>query len=184
MRTLSAFNFITLNGFLQGANGDLSWHTHGTEENRYAADSLQAENILLFGRKTYEIMAGYWPTPMAMENDPIVAKGMNRAEKLVFSRTLNNAAWENSKVVSGNIVEQIKQLRNTPGNNLTLLGSGSILTLFAENRLIDDYLIMIDPVAIGSGTSIFQGIEHRLQLSLKNVQTFNSGVILLHYKPK
>ena len=184
MRTLSAFNFITLNGFLHGANGDLSWHTHGTEENLYASDSLQAENILLFGRKTYEMMAGYWPTPMAMEHDPTVAIGMNRAEKLVFSSSTQEAAWENTSIINGDITEKIRQLKQTPGKNMTLLGSGNILSQLAANDLIDDYLIMIDPVAIGSGTSIFSGIEHRLQLSLKNVQTFKSGVILLHYKPK
>ena len=184
MRKLSAFNFITLNGFLNDDHGDISWHKHGTEENQYAADSMKAENILLFGRKTYEMMAGYWPTPMAKENDPEVAAGMNNAAKVVFSNTLTNAGWENTSIINGDIVEKVKQLKNTPGHNMTLLGSGSILSLFTENRLIDDYLIMIDPVAIGSGSSIFKGVGNLVDLKLNNVQTFKSGVILLHYSLK
>jgi dihydrofolate reductase len=184
MRKLSSFTFITLNGFLHDGHGDISWHKHGAEENQYAAESLQAGNILLFGRKTWEMMASYWPTPMAMENDPIVAAGMNKAEKLVFSSTLQEAAWENTTIINGDITEKIRLLKQTPGNNMTLLGSGSILSQFAENGLIDDFLIMIDPVAIGAGSSIFKGIQHQLDLNLKNIQTFKSGVILLHYSPK
>jgi dihydrofolate reductase len=184
MRKLSSFNFITLNGFLNDETGDISWHKHGPEENQFAADSMKAQNILLFGRKTYEMMAGYWPTPMAKENDPEVAAGMNKAEKLVFSNSLKNAGWQNTTIINGDIVEKIRHLKSTPGHDMTMLGSGSILTLFTKNRLIDDYLIMIDPVAIGSGTAIFKGVELLVDLKLNNVQTLKSGVILLHYSLK
>jgi dihydrofolate reductase len=156
MRKLTSFTFITLNGFLHDAHGDISWHNHGAEENQYAAESLKAGNILLFGRKTWEIMASYWPTPMAIENDPTVAAGMNNAEKLVFSTSLKVAAWENTTIVNGDIIAKIGLLKQTSGNNLTLLGSGNILSQFAANGLIDEYLIMIDPVAIGSGIPIFK----------------------------
>lgn len=183
MKKLSVFNFITLNGYLNGTEGDISWHRHGVEENQYAAKSLQSGNTLLFGRKTYELMANYWPTPMAMQNDPVIAKGMNNADKIVFSRTLKKTDWKNTKVISDDIVNEIKRLKKLPGNDLTLLGSGSILTLFAENGLIDEYQIMVDPVAIGSGTSIFHGIHQALNLQLTNVKTFKSGVILLSYMP-
>ncbi|MHC1776209.1 MAG: dihydrofolate reductase family protein [Lentimicrobium sp.] len=184
MRKLSSFTFITLNGFMHDQHEDISWHQHGAEENQIAADGLGAANMLLFGRKTFEMMASYWPTPMALENDPTVAAGMNKAEKLVFSSTLQEAAWENTTIINGDITEKIRLLKQTPGSNMTLLGSGSILSQFAANGLIDDYLIMIDPLAIGSGTPIFKGIPHQLSLNLKNVQTFKSGVILLHYIPK
>ncbi|OFX24349.1 MAG: dihydrofolate reductase [Bacteroidetes bacterium GWA2_31_9b] len=183
MKNLSAFNFITLNGYLNGPDGDISWHKHGIEENQYAAESLKSGNILLFGRKTYEMMANYWPTPMAMKNDPMVAEGMNNAEKIVFSRTLKKANWKNTKIISDNVVLEIMRLKKLSGSNLTLLGSGSILTLFAENGLIDDYQIMIDPVAISSGTPIFNEIKKPLNLKLTNVKTFMSGVVLLSYKP-
>ena len=184
MRKLSSFSFITLNGFINDEHGDIGWHKHGAEENQFATDSLQAENTLLFGRKTYEMMASYWPTPMAMQNDPSVASGMNNAEKIVFSSTLKTADWQNTRILGEDIVEKVRQLKQEPGNNMTLLGSGSILSQFAENGLIDDFLIMIDPVAIESGAPIFDKIRHRLDLNLINVQSFKSGVILLHYTPK
>lgn len=88
MRKLTAYNFLTLNGFYKGPGNDTSWHKHGSEENEYASQSLKSENILLFGRVTYELMASYWPTPFAIENDPNVAAGMNNAQKIVFSTTL------------------------------------------------------------------------------------------------
>jgi dihydrofolate reductase len=180
---LSAFNFITLNGFLNDQDGDISWHRHGAEENQYAAESLQAGNTLLFGRKTYDMMASYWPTPMARQNDPNVAEGMNNADKIVISTTLKKAEWKNTKIISANVVEELKRLKELPGNNITLLGSGSILTLLSENGLIDEYQIMIDPVAIGKGTPIFHEIKQPLNLKLSDVKAFKSGVVLLSYMP-
>lgn len=128
-------------------------------------------------------MANYWPTPMARQNDPTVAEGMNNADKIVISTTLKKAEWKNTKIISANVVEDLKRLKELPGNNITLIGSGSILTLLAENGLVDEYQIMIDPVAIGAGTPIFHGIKKSLNLKLTHVKTFKSGVVLLSYKP-
>ena len=115
-------------------------------------------------------MASYWPTDMAMQNDPTVAEGMNNADKIVISRTMKKADWKNTKIISTNVVEEIKRLKELPGSDITMLGSGSILSLLAENNLVDDYQIMIDPVAIGSGTAIFQGIKLPLNLKLTTVK--------------
>jgi len=183
MRKLSSFNFITLNGFLNDPTGDISWHKHGTDENQFAAESLQAGNTLLFGRKTYDMMAAYWPSQMAMQNDPVVAKGMNNASKIVVSATLKNVDWANTEIIAENVVEELKRLKTLPGNTITLLGSGSLLTLLAENYLVDEYLIMIDPVAIGSGSPVFHNIKQPLNLKLTDIKTFKSGVILLTYSP-
>ena len=182
MRKLNVFNFITLNGYYKGRNGDLSWHKHGGEEGEYSKEGLAANNILLFGRVTYEMMASYWPTPMAKENDPEVAEGMNKAEKIVFSKTLKKADWSNTKVIKENIIEEIKKLKQESGKNMTILGSGSIVTQFADNGLIDEYEFMLDPVALGDGTPIFKNISHNLELKLTGTRTFKSGVILLSYQ--
>lgn len=183
MRKLSAFNFITLNGFLCDDDGDISWHRHGEEENQYAAQSLQSGNTLLFGRITYEMMAGYWPTPMARQNDPVVAEGMNNASKIVVSRTLKKTGWGNTVIISENVVDEIKRLKELNGNDITLLGSGSILTLLSDNGLIDEFQVMIDPVAISSGTSVFNKINRPLNLKLIDVKSFKSGVVHLTYRP-
>ncbi len=94
MSKLSTFTFITLNGYFKGPKGDISWHRHGTEENEYAAAGLRSGSILLFGRVTYQLMASYWPNPMALKNDPVVAAGMNTVEKIVFSRTVEKGRME------------------------------------------------------------------------------------------
>ncbi len=183
MSKLGAFTFVTLDGYFKGPNGDISWHKHGAEENDYAAEGLQSGSTLLFGRVTYEMMASYWPTPMAMENDPVVAEGMNNADKIVFSRTLKKVEWNNTMLVKGNIVEEVKKLKQMHGNDMTLLGSGSILAQFAEHGLIDEYQIMVDPIALGNGTPIFKGIKRKLELKLTETRAFKSGVVLLCYQP-
>ncbi len=183
MRKLSTFTFISLDGYYKGQNEDISWHKHGPEEGEYSAESLKSENILLFGRTTYEMMASFWPTPMAYDAFPVVAEGMNKAQKIVFSRTLKKANWGNTRIICDNIVDEVKSLKQKAAKDLTLLGSGSILTQLAEAGLIDEYQIMIDPVAIGNGTPIFKNIKDQLDLKLINTRTFKSGVILLSYQP-
>jgi dihydrofolate reductase len=183
MGKLVAFNFVTLNGFMAGPKRDISWHRHGAEENSFAADALGADAMLLFGRVTYQMMASYWPTPDAIKNDPTVAEGMNRAEKIVFSRTLKRATWNNTKLVKTNIAREIKKLKQSSGKDMTILGSGSIVTQFAQQDLIDEYQIMVDPVALGNGTTLFKGLKHRLDLKLTGTKTFKSGVVLLSYRP-
>ncbi len=183
MRKVTVFNFVTLNGYYKGPKGDISWHRHGAEENEYAAGNLKSGSTLLFGRVTYEMMASYWPTPIALKNDPIVAEGMNTAEKIVFSRTLKKAEWNNTRLVKDNIVDEIKNMKQQSGKDMTLLGSGSIVTQFAEQGLIDEYQFMVDPVVLGDGTPIFKGIKHKLDLKLIRTRTFKSGVALLCYEP-
>ena len=183
MANLTVFNFITLNGFYKGAKGDISWHRHGSEEADFSIEGLHSGNMLLFGRITYEMMASYWPTPEALKMNPVVAEGMNRAYKIVFSRTLQNAGWNNTRLINAHLVEAVTRLKHTSEKDLTVLGSGSIVTQLAEHHLIDSYQVMIDPVAIGDGTSIFSGLQHNLHLTLTDNKTFKSGVVLLTYQP-
>jgi len=183
MSKLTVFNFITLNGFFKGPNEDINWHRHCGEENEYSVESLKAGNTLLFGRITYEMMAGFWPTQMAIDSFPDVARGMNKADKIVFSRTLEKVEWNNTRVVKDNMIGEIKRLKQLPGKDMTLLGSGSILTQFADHGLVDEYQVMIDPVAIGDGTPIFKNLMEKLDLKLTATRTFKSGVLLLRYEP-
>jgi dihydrofolate reductase len=183
MNKLSSFTFLTLNGFYKGLGEDISWHRHGAEESEYAAQGAGSDSILVFGRLTYQMMAGYWPTPMALEQNPAVAAGMNKAEKIVFSRTLSKAEWANTRVVKDDLVEEIRRLKALAGKDLTILGSGSIVTQLAAAGLIDVYQFMIDPVALGKGATLFGGLEGKLDLELTGSRVFKSGVVLLNYKP-
>jgi dihydrofolate reductase len=184
MRKLNVFNFVTLNGYFKGPDGDISWHKHGTgaDEREFAEEGAGSDNILLFGRVTYDMMAWYWPSPDAMKNSPKVADGMNRSRKIVFSRTLKKSDWSNTTIVNDSMIETVKKLKKSADKDITILGSGSIITQLAEHNLIDSYQLMIDPLAIGAGTSIFQGLAKPLQLKLANTRTFTSGVLLLNYE--
>ena len=155
MRKVTAYNFISLNGFFKGLNEDISWHQHREEEAKYSEESLAADNILLFGRKTYEMMASFWPTPMAAELFPKVAEGMNRAEKIVFSNTITDALWTGTQIVSGNIIEYVRKLKSTRGKNMTILGSGTIISLLTDHGLIDGYQFMVDPLALPEGIPVW-----------------------------
>jgi len=184
MRKLTVFNFITLNGFYKGKNEDISWHKHGDEESAFAAEGSKSGSVLLFGRVTYQMMESYWPTQMAKQDSPDVAEGMSQSEKVVFSRTLKNTNWDNSRIVRTNPVEEVKRMKKENGSDMTVLGSGSIVTQLAENNLIDTYMLMVDPVVLGEGTPIFQGIKHQPDLKLIDTRKFKSGVVLLIYNPK
>jgi len=185
MSKLTSFTFITLNGFFKGQNEDTSWHPHGGEAAKFANDASSADNILLFGRKTFEMMASFWPSPMAAELFPIVAENMNKSQKIVCSNTLKKADWKNTTIMSGDIIKQIKQLKQTTKKSITILGSGSLLTQLSDARLIDNYTIMLDPIALGKGTSVFDGIKSNLELKLVSSRVFKKdGIVLLNYERK
>lgn len=182
MGHLSVFNFITLNGFYKGPNDDISWHRHGQEESEFASNAARPEGILMFGRVTYEMMMRYWPTEQAKEAVPAVAESMNNSKKIVFSRTLKKATWKNSQLVSDNIETFVRDLKKGD-KNITILGSGSIVTQLADKGLIDSYQFMLDPVVLGEGTPAFHGMTRMLDLTLTSVKNFKSGVVLLNYVP-
>jgi len=183
MAKLIVYNFISLNGYFKGANEDISWAKPGSnEEKDFAASSLKARNILLFGRVTYEMMKSYWPTEAAAKDAPEVAEGMNMAEKIVFSRSLKKADWNNTRIVKDNIEEEIKKLKQGD-KDLTVLGSGTIVNLFTNKGLVDEYQIMIHPVALREGTPLLNDIGKKLDLDLADTKTFRSGVVLHRYRP-
>ncbi|WP_317899383.1 dihydrofolate reductase family protein [Aurantibacillus circumpalustris] len=183
MRKINSFTFLTLNGFYKGPGDDTSWHKHGEEESKFSEQQLEAGNILLFGKTTFEMMQSFWPTPMAAELFPKVAKGMNEAEKIVISNSLKKTDWKNTKILRGDIIKQIQELKASKGKNITILGSGSIVSLLTNAELIDEYQIMIDPVAITKGTAIFNNITTNLDLKLTESRVFkSSGTVLLTYK--
>ena len=183
MAKLNAFLFTSLDGYFKDVNDGISWHRHGEEEAEFSAESSGLGGVLLFGRRTFEMMRSFWPTPQAYEMYPEVAVNMNNAEKIVFSNTLQDPGWEHSRVVTG-LIAEMKRLRQLPGKDMTLLGSGSILTQLANEGLLDELRVMIDPVALGKGTSIFNGLDRHVQLTLTGSRVFSSGVILLNYDVK
>ncbi len=183
MRRLFAFNMVTLDGFFEGPNQDISWHHVDDEFNQFAIEQTSTVDTILFGRVTYELMANYWPTPAATTDDPIVADLMNRLPKIVFSRTLQRAEWNNTRLIKDNIAEEISKLKQQSGKDLALFGSANLLSTLIQMDLIDEHRIMVNPVVLGSGTPLFQGIKGKFNLKLLKARTFRSGNVLLYYQP-
>jgi dihydrofolate reductase len=185
MRKLIAFNNVTLDGYFAGKNGDISWAKGhmDAEFNAFVAENAKSGGLLLLGRITYELMTSYWPTPLAMKNDPIVAERMNNLPKVVFSRTLDKASWNNTKLVKGDMVAEIRKMKKEPGEGMAILGSGSIVSQLTQEGLIDEYQIVVNPVALGEGRTIFDGIKDTLPLKLAKTRVFGNGNVLLCYEP-
>ena len=185
MRRCSAFEHVSADGYFTGANGDLSWtrHDQDPEYRQFADDNARRESVLVFGRVTYQIMAGFWSSPMALEREPVMAPRMNATPKVVFSRSLNEATWNNTTLLKGNAVDEMRKLKQKDGLDLTILGSGSIVRQLAEAGLVDEFQLLITPVAIGGGRTLFEGAAKRLDLDHVSTRTFQNGKVLLIYKP-
>ena len=184
MRKLVVFNQVTLDGYIADINGDMSWaHKQDAEWNTFVQENASGGGELLFGRITYELMTSYWPTPYAMQNDPIVAERMNNLPKVVFSRTLEKASWNNTKLVKGDMAAEIRKMKKEPGENMVIFGSGSIVSQLAQEGLIDEFQIVVNPVALGKGRTMFDGIKEKLTLKLTKTRTFGNGNVLLCYEP-
>lgn len=171
---------ITLNGLFEGKGKDISWHNVDTEFNEFAVDQLKTADVLLFGRITYELMASYWPT--APDEDPVKVY-MNKIEKYVFSRTLNSAGWENTTVVSDNLIDIVSELKGRDGKNIFIFGSSDLSSDFINENLIDEFRIMINPIILEEGKSIFNKVKQPVKLKLESSKVFNSGNVLNYYTP-
>jgi dihydrofolate reductase len=186
MPKLSVFNSITLDGYFTGENGDLSW-AHGNQDaewNSFVAGNAKGEGMLLFGRVTYDMMIQYWPTPAAARDMPTVAAGMNKAPKVVFSRTMDKATWSNTTLIKGDPVAEVRKLKQGSGPGMVILGSGSIVSLLTQARLVDEYQVVVVPVIIGRGRSMFDGVKDRLNLKRVESRSFENGNIFVRYEPK
>jgi len=166
MRKIVLFNMATLDGLFAGPGGEIDWHHVDEEFNEFAIAQLNSAGGLLFGRATYQGMASYWPTDVAMKNDPIVADKMNTLPKIVFSRTLERVEWNNTRLVKGNVAEEISKLKQQPGKDLLLFGSADLASTLTNLGLIDEYRVMVNPVVLGSGKPLFKGMKDKLNLKL------------------
>ena len=186
MRKLLVFNHVSLDGYFVDVNGDMSWAKadhQDAEWNAFVAENASGGGALVFGRVTYEMMASFWPTTFAIENMPVVAKGMNNMPKFVFSRTLDQASWKNTTLVKGDIAAEIRKMKQEPGEGLAILGSGSVVSQLAQEGLIDEYQIVVNPVVLGKGRTLFESVKEKLSLKLIKTRAFRNGNVLLSYEP-
>jgi dihydrofolate reductase len=184
MRRLLVFNNITLDGFIGDAKGDMSWaHNQDAEWTDFVTSNAQGGGEFVFGRITYELMASFWPTPMAIESMPVVANRMNGSPKYVFSTTLRQAAWSNTRLFQGDLAGNIARLKAENGPDLVIFGSGSIVSQLTQARLIDEYQFVMHPIVLGAGKSQFAGLGELVKLKLLKTRIFKNGNLLACYAP-
>jgi dihydrofolate reductase len=184
MRKLIVFNMVSLDGFFVDGQGDMSWaHKNDAEWNTFVGGNASGSSVLVFGRITYQLMASYWPTPMALQNSPIVAKGMNEMPKIVFSRTLDNASWSNTKLIKGDLAAEVRKLKQESGPDMVILGSGTIVSQLAQQSLIDEYQLAVSPIVLGKGRTLFEGVKGKMNLKLASSRTFGNGTVFACYQP-
>jgi dihydrofolate reductase len=187
MRKLHVFNSVSLDGYFTDANNDYTWAHEGANDPElmeFTKGNAQGENALVFGRVTYEVMIAWWPTPEAAKAMPEIAKGMNAAPKYVFSRMLDKAEWSNTTLVKEDPATAIKRIKQTPGPDLTVLGSGQIVAQLTKARLVDEVQLLVCPVVLGSGRSQFASVTGKPWWTLSRSKTFKNGRVFLAYTQK
>ena len=184
MPRLMAFDNVTLDGRFAGPNGDLGWaHKDDPEWKAFVDSNASGDGRLVFGRVTYQMMASYWPTPLAHQTSPVVAERMSAMPKIVFSRTLSHTTWENTTLINDDLLSAVRRLKREPGEDMAILGSGSIVAQLTAARLIDEYQIVINPLVIGEGKALFEGVKDPVPLRLTKTRPFENGNVLLCYAP-
>jgi dihydrofolate reductase len=182
MGTLASFILISLDGFYEGPNGEFDWPIVDAEFDDFAIGQLDEADTLGFGRATYDHMAAHWPTDLAQGNDPAITTRMNSKPKLVFSRGLSDADWSNTTIVAGEATEQIEAVKSATSGELLVLGSAHLTTDFAVAGVLDELRILVCPVAIGQGRSLFEDLQGRVALTLTGVRQFGCGNVMLTYE--
>jgi dihydrofolate reductase len=180
MNKLSVFESISVDGYFTDAGGDIGWAHVGQEDPEFAAwvgGNATSGGALLFGRKTYQMMEAFWPTPAAAQQMPEVARGMNAARKYVASRTVR-PTWKNAHLIEGDLVQAVRALKATAGAGVTVLGSGSVVAQLGEAGLVDQYQFVIVPVALGAGRTVF---TKGRKLRLVDQRAFRGGNVVVTY---
>ena len=183
MNRLVVFSSISVDGYFTDAHGDMSWaHRSDPEWDDFVAGNARQNSTLLFGRVTYEQMASFWPTPEGRRMAPEVAKGMNQASKIVFSRSLDKVSWTNTRLVNDDMPQAVRALKRNEGRDLVVLGSGSVVSQLAQEDLVDEYRLVLVPVVLGAGRTLFDGLRERVGLQLVDTRPFKNGNVVLGYR--
>jgi dihydrofolate reductase len=184
MRKLIMWNILTLDGYFEGPKSwTLDWHDSvwGEELERLSVEQLNSADMLLFGRVTYEGMAGYWRT--AKGESAEIAELMNSIPKVVFSRTLGEPEWANTTLVKENAAAKVLELKQQGDRNMFVFGSADLSASFVNEGLFDEYRLALAPIILGSGSTLFGRNLNRRKLKLLESRPLSSGGVLLRYAP-
>lgn len=186
MRKIIHAVHTSLDGNIEGPNGEFDWATMGPELSAYSFSLTDRAGTFLYGRRVWEMMAGYWPNVESISDDPHDLKFApiwRNSPKIVFSRTLTEPG-HGARVINGsNLVEEVTALKAEPGKDLLLLGGATLAAELTAHGLIDEYQVVVHPVVLGGGKALFPESAERLNLQLLDSQTFDSRTVLLSYRP-
>jgi dihydrofolate reductase len=194
-RRIVVFNWMTADGYFAGVDGKLDWVVPDDEQARAAVAGIPSFDTVLFGRRTYELFEGFWrhavddstsaldphrPGQRSREHHA-TAIWLNETTKLVFSRTLTNVTWKNSRVLHELEPREIETMKRQPGKDMIVFGSGSIVSQLTQHGLIDEYQFVVCPVFLGSGRPLLDGVSKSTRLDLLESRQYQSGDVLLRY---
>ncbi|GAB3757989.1 dihydrofolate reductase family protein [Spirosoma pomorum] len=185
MRKLVLFAHISLNGFAADNDGGLGFLSYNEELQLFAKQVVKTVGAAVYGKNTYQLMAGYWPTvladPNADNHSLDHARWVQQVPKIVFSTTLPSADWHNTRLIKDNVVEEVNKLKQQEGNDLVIFGSPGLAKSLINLGLIDEYKLTLHPVLVGKGISLFDSHTPLSKLILLESKTLGSGVLTLHY---
>jgi dihydrofolate reductase len=186
MRHVVLFSHVSLDGFTEGPDGGLDWITVDDEGWDAVIALQETADAALFGRVNYEGFEGYWPTaaenPSATPHEVAHARWLEQADRVVFSKTLETVNWKGTRIVRDDLAGAIASMKQQPGKDMLLFGGANIAQTLMKLGLIDEFHLMVNPVILGGGKPLFQGLTERIPLKLVNAKTFGSGVVALHYQ--
>jgi dihydrofolate reductase len=188
MRKIVVFNNVTVDGFFAGPHGEIGWFKVDKDDefDEFSREQPKSGDTLIFGHTTYDLMRSYWPTPDAIKSNPDMAEVMNNIQKIVFSKTMKSVEegphWKNIKLLHEIKPQEIVVLKEQEGKGIAILGSGTIVQQFANLGLIDEYILQVNPVILGTGKNLFANVG-KMTLKLLEAKTFKNGIVWLRYQP-
>ena len=188
MRKLILSMQVSLDGFIEGENGDMSWLQKENEEQwKDIFDMLETVDLFLLGRVMYPDYRDYWKSTLTNEkaspNHKAYARLAEKTAHIVFSQTLKEAGWENTRIISGPVAEEVKKIKQQPGKDIQIVGGAKLAATLIDAGLVDEYRIVVNPVIISKGKSFFCQLTNRSKLQFQLAKVLKSGVVILKYKP-
>jgi dihydrofolate reductase len=179
MRRVIASEFVSLDGVMESPE---KWHFpyFNDEMGEEIGVAMAAADTMLLGRVTYEEWAAFWPT---QSSDDEIAGYMNNIRKFVVSTILDTVEWQNSTLIKGNVAEEITKLKQQPGKDISISGSGILVQSLLRDDLLDELRLMVHPIVVGSGKRLFKDGSDQKALKLVDSKTFSTGVVYLTYQP-